>query len=135
MRISDWSSDVCSSDLVGDSDYSAVITKLKALNPDLIYFGGYHAELGLLLRQAREQGLQTQFMGPEGVANKDLVAIAGPAVEGLLVTLPADFTTLPGNEKVLENFKKANRSPDGPFPLTAYAAVQILVDRIRSEDS
>src|SRR3546814_8124707 len=94
MRISDWSSDVCSSDLVGDSDYSAVITKLKALNPDLIYFGGYHAELGLLLRQAREQGLKTQFMGPEGVANKDLVAIAGPAVEGLLVTLPADFTKL-----------------------------------------
>ncbi|NYT57801.1 high-affinity branched-chain amino acid ABC transporter substrate-binding protein [Alcaligenaceae bacterium] len=117
---------------VGDSDYSAVITKLKGLNPDLIYFGGYHAELGLLLRQAREQGLQTQFMGPEGVANKDLVAIAGPAVEGLLVTLPADFTKLPGNEKILENFKKANRSPDGAFTLTSYAAVQILVDSINA---
>src|SRR3546814_12169323 len=114
MRIRDWSSGVCSSDLtvailhdkqtygsgvatqvrdnltkggtdvplfeginVGDNDYSAVITKLKALDPDLIYFGGYHAELGLLLRQAREQGLQTQFMGPEGVSNKDLVALAG----------------------------------------------------------
>src|SRR5690554_284605 len=117
---------------VGDSDYSAVITKLKSLNPDLIYFGGYHAELGLLLRQAREQGLTTQFMGPEGVANKDLVAIAGPAVEGLLVTLPADFTKLPGNEKVLENFKKYKRSPDGAFTLTAYAAVQILVDSINA---
>lgn len=117
---------------VGDSDYAAVITKLKSLNPDLIYFGGYHAELGLLLRQAREQGLTTQFMGPEGVANKDLVAIAGPAVEGLLVTLPADFTKLPGNEKVLENFKKAKRSPDGAFTLTAYAAVQILADSINA---
>src|SRR5699024_9854343 len=90
---------------VGDSDYSAVITKLKSVGADLIYFGGYHAELGLLLRQAREQGLDTQFMGPEGVANDDLVAIAGPAVEGLLVTLPADFTKMPGNEKVLEHFK------------------------------
>lgn len=117
---------------VGDSDYSAVITKLKSLNPDLIYFGGYHAELGLLLRQAREQGLATQFMGPEGVANKDLVAIAGPAVEGLLVTLPSDFTKLPGNEKVLEHFKKYKRSPDGAFTLTAYAAVQILVDSINA---
>jgi branched-chain amino acid transport system substrate-binding protein len=117
---------------VGDSDYSAVITKLKSLNPDLIYFGGYHAELGLLLRQAREQGLKTQFMGPEGVANKDLVAIAGPAVEGLLVTLPSDFTKLPGNEKVLEHFKTYKRSPDGAFTLTAYAAVQILVDSINA---
>ncbi len=117
---------------VGDSDYSAVISKLKALGPDLIYFGGYHAELGLLLRQAREQGLDTQFMGPEGVANKDLVAIAGPAVDKLLVTLPADFTKMKGNEQILENFKKYNRSPDGAFTMTAYAAVQILADSINA---
>jgi branched-chain amino acid transport system substrate-binding protein len=117
---------------VGDSDYSAVITKLKSLSPELVYFGGYHAELGLLLRQAREQGMTTPFMGPEGVANNDLVAIAGPAVEGLLVTLPSDFTKLPGNEKVLEHFKTYKRSPDGAFTLTAYAAMQILEQSINA---
>lgn len=117
---------------VGDSDYSAVITKLKTINPDLIYFGGYHAELGLLLRQAREQDLQTQFMGPEGVANQDLVAIAGPAVKDLLVTLPADFTKLEGNKQILENFKTFNRDPNGAFTMTAYAAMQILVDSINA---
>ncbi len=117
---------------VGDNDYSAVITKLKSEDPDLIYFGGYHAELGLLLRQAREQGLETQFMGPEGVANDDLVAIAGPAVEGLLVTLPADFTKMEGNEKILEDFEKYDRSPNGAFNMPAYAAVQILVASIEA---
>lgn len=115
---------------VGDSDYSAVITKLKSINPDLVYFGGYHAELGLLLRQAREQDLNTQFMGPEGVANQDLVAIAGPSVAGLLVTLPADFTKLAGNETILEHFKTFNRNPNGAFTMPAYAAVQILVASI-----
>lgn len=117
---------------VGDSDYSAVITKLKSIDPDLIYFGGYHAELGLLLRQAREQNLQTQFMGPEGVANDDLVAIAGPTVKGLLVTLPADFTKLAGNEEILENFKTFKRNPNGAFNMPAYAAVQILVASINA---
>jgi branched-chain amino acid transport system substrate-binding protein len=117
---------------VGDSDYSAVISKLKALGPDLIYFGGYHPELGLLLRQAREQGLKTQFMGPEGVANKDLLAIAGPAVDHLLVTLPADFTKRKGNEHILEDFKKYKRSPDGAFTITSYAAVQVLADSINA---
>ena len=117
---------------VGDSDYSAVITKLKSTGSDLIYFGGYHAELGLLLRQAREQDLQTQFMGPEGVANDDLIAIAGPAAKDLLVTLPADFTKLAGNEKILENFKTYKRSPDGAFAMPAYAAVQILVESIKA---
>lgn len=117
---------------VGDSDYSAVITKLRGENPDLIYFGGYHAELGLLLRQAREQGVNTQFMGPEGVANQDLVAIAGDAVEGLLVTLPADFTKLEANKQIIENFNTYGRDPDGAFTIPAYAAVQILTQSIEA---
>lgn len=99
---------------VGDSDYSAIITKLKSAGVDLVYFGGYHPELGLLLRQSREQGLKVQFMGPEGTANQDLVAIAGPAIEGLLVTLPADFTKLPGNESIVKAFKDAKRDPTAP---------------------
>ena len=117
---------------VGDSDYSAVITKLKSAGVDLVYFGGYHPELGLLLRQSREQGLNVQFMGPEGTANQDLVAIAGPAIDGLLVTLPSDFTKLPGNEGVVKAFKDAKRDPDGAFQMPAYAAVQILADSINA---
>lgn len=117
---------------VGDSDYSAVITKLKSAGVDLVYFGGYHPELGLLLRQSREQGLDVQFMGPEGTANQDLVAIAGPAIEGLLVTLPADFTKMPGNEGIVQAFKDAKRDPDGAFQMPAYAAVQILAQSIEA---
>ncbi len=115
---------------VGDSDYSAIITKLKSAGVDFVYFGGYHPELGLLLRQAREQGLNVQFMGPEGTANQDLVAIAGPAIDGLLVTLPADFTKLPGNEAIVKAFQDAKRDPDGAFQMPAYAAVQVLADSI-----
>lgn len=115
---------------VGDSDYSAVITKLKSAGVDLVYFGGYHPELGLLLRQSREQGLKVQFMGPEATANQDLVAIAGPAIDGLLVTLPADFTKLPGNESIVKAFENAKRDPDGAFQMPAYAAVQILAASI-----
>src|SRR5690606_17975023 len=115
---------------VGDSDYSAVITKLKTAGVDLVYFGGYHTELGLLLRQSREQGLDVQFMGPEGTANQHLVAIAGPAIEGLLVTMPADFTKLPGKEGIVKAFHDAKRDPDGAFQMPAYAAVQILAKSI-----
>jgi len=115
---------------VGDSDYSAVITKLKSAGVDFVYFGGYHPELGLLLRQSREQGLNVQFMGPEGTANQDLVAIAGPAIDGLLVTLPSDFTKLPGNKDIVKAFRDAKRDPDGAFQMPAYAAVQVLAKSI-----
>lgn len=117
---------------VGDSDYSAIITKLKSQAPDLIYFGGYHPELGLLLRQAREQGLKVQFMGPEGTANQDLVAIAGPAIEGLLVTLPADFTKRPENASIVKAFHDAKRDPDGAFQMPAYTAVELIAAGIKA---
>ncbi|MCP5459801.1 MAG: ABC transporter substrate-binding protein, partial [Gammaproteobacteria bacterium] len=81
----------------GQTDFSALITKLKQANVDFVYYGGYHPELGLILRQSKEQGFDAGFMGPEGVGNKAISEIAGPASEGLLVTLPADFSTNPAN--------------------------------------
>lgn len=116
----------------GDSDYSAVITKIKSAGADFIYFGGYHPEAGLLLRQSAEQGLQEiGFMGPEGVGNPDINAIAGDAVEGLLVTLPADFTQDPDNVAVVKAFTDKNRDPGGAFQMTAYAATQAIAEGIK----
>ncbi len=114
----------------GDSDYSAVITKLKSSGADFVYYGGYHPEMGLLLRQGKEQGLESRFMGPEGVGNPDINAIAGDAVEGMLVTLPADFTQDAANADVVKAFKDKNRDPGGAFQLTAYAATQAIASGI-----
>jgi branched-chain amino acid transport system substrate-binding protein len=114
----------------GDSDDSAVITKLKSQGVDFVYFGGYHPEMGLLLRQAREQGLKAQFMGPEGVGNPDITAIAGPASEGMLVTLPADFSEDPANAAVVKAFKDKGRESNGAFQMPAYSAVKIIADGI-----
>lgn len=61
----------------GDKDFNALVTKLKRANVEFVYFGGYHPEMGLLLRQARQAGLNAKFMGPEGVGNKEVSAIAG----------------------------------------------------------
>lgn len=110
----------------GESDYSAVITKLKAQGVDVVYYGGYFPELGLLLRQAREQGLKAVFVGPEGAGNKNLNAIAGPAAEGLLITQPADFSADPANAAIKQAFLNKKRDPVGGFQMPAYAAMQVL---------
>ncbi len=115
----------------GDSDYSAVITKLKTLGADFVYYGGYHPELGLLLRQGAEQGLKAQFMGPEGAGNPDINAIAGAAVEGMLLTLPADFSKNPANAEVVKAFKDKKRDPSGAFQMTSYAATQAIAEGIK----
>src|SRR2546427_5964619 len=95
----------------GDSDYSAVITKLKSAGVDFVYYGGYHPEMGLLLRQASEQGLKVRMMGPEGVGNPEVNAIAGNAVEGMLVTLPADFSANRSEERRVGKECRSRWSP------------------------
>lgn len=115
----------------GDTNFSALITKMKKEGVDFVYYGGYHPELGLLLRQSRDQGFNATYMGPEGVGNKDISAIAGPASEGLLVTLPADFSTDPANAELVKAFKDKNQDPTGPFVMPAYAGVQIITDAIK----
>jgi len=119
----------------GDSDYSAVITKLKSNNVDFVYYGGYHPEMGLLLRQAHEQGVNAKFMGPEGVGNPDINAIAGDAVEGMLLTLPADFTQNPANAEIVKAFQAKKRNASGAFQLTAYAATQVIAEGIKGAGS
>lgn len=119
----------------GDSDYSAIITKLKSQGVDFVYFGGYHPEMGLLLRQSREQGVKVTFMGPEGVGNNDITAIAGPSSEGMLVTLPADFSQDPANAPVVKAFTDKKREYNGAFQMTAYTGVKVIADAINGAKS
>ncbi len=116
----------------GDKDFSALVAKLKRNKVDFVYYGGYHPELGLILRQSKELGLKAQFMGPEGVGNKDISAIAGEASEGLLVTLPPSFEKDPKNKGLVEAFAKKNQDPTGPFVMPAYAAVQVMADSMKA---
>lgn len=119
----------------GESDYSSILTRLRSEDVDFVYFGGYHPEMGLLLRQARELGFNATFMGPEGAGNPDINAIAGDAVEGMLLTLPADYASLEGNEAVVQAFKDQGRNPGGAFQMTAYAASQAIFKAIEETQS
>ncbi len=119
----------------GDSDYSSIITKLKSLGIDFIYFGGYHPEMGLLLRQAAEQGLKSRFMGPEGVGNHDINIIAGSYTEGMLLTLPTDFTKNFENKNLVKEFNDKKRNVHGVFQLTAYSALKVIADSIEQTKS
>lgn len=119
----------------GDKDFSSLIARLRQSGVDFAYFGGYHPELGLILRQAREQGLNITFMGPEGVGNSDISAIAGEAAEGMLVTLPKAFDEDPANAHLVEAFEERKQDPRGPFVFPSYAAVQVIADGIRLAES
>ncbi|MBA1262794.1 branched-chain amino acid ABC transporter substrate-binding protein [Stutzerimonas stutzeri] len=119
----------------GDKDFSSLIAKLRREGVDFVYYGGYHPEMGLLLRQSREKGLNVRFMGPEGVGNSEISAIAGPSSEGMLVTLPKSFDQDPRNQALVEAFKAKKQDPSGPFVFPSYAAVQVIAEGIEKAGS
>nr|WP_167367642.1 branched-chain amino acid ABC transporter substrate-binding protein [Methylobacterium pseudosasicola] len=109
----------------GEKDYSALVSKLKSATIDVVYFGGYHTEAGLILRQMRDQGLQAIVAGGDGITDKEFVQIAGPAAEGTLMTFPPDPRKNPNAQAVVAAFKAKGIDPEA-FTLYAYAAVQVL---------
>ncbi|PQQ29370.1 branched-chain amino acid ABC transporter substrate-binding protein [Photorhabdus hindustanensis] len=110
----------------GDKDFSALVARLKKENVDFVYFGGYYPEMGQILRQAKQSGLNIRFMGPEGVGNSSLSNIAGAASEGMLVTLPKRYDQVPVNKAIVEAIKGKKSDPTCPFVWTTYAALQSL---------
>lgn len=115
----------------GQKDFSPLISKMRQADVDFVYYGGYHPELGLILRQA-DGKLDARFMGPEGVGNADINTIAGEAAEGLYVTLPPAFDEEEKNKELIQAFKEKGEDPSGPFVLTSYAAVQVLAEAIEA---
>ncbi|PSJ42802.1 branched-chain amino acid ABC transporter substrate-binding protein [Zobellella taiwanensis] len=115
----------------GDKDFSALIAKLQREQVDFVYYGGYHPELGLILRQSAEKGFKARFMGPEGVGHKDITSIAGEASEGLLVTLPKKYDLEPANAPVVAAIQAKGEDPTGPFVWTSYAAVEAIAEGLK----
>ena len=61
----------------GEKDYSALVSKLKQADIDIIYFGGYHTEAGLIIRQMRDQGMDTILMGGDALITQEFWSITG----------------------------------------------------------
>lgn len=66
-----------------------MIIPVKAKNPDLVYFGGIYHQGGLLLKQMREKGVKSVFMGPDGLDSSELVKVAGDQIIGTYYTTVA----------------------------------------------
>ena len=118
------------------SDYKALMTKIKALGPDLIYFGGITQNNGgQLIKDARNVGMtpdKVKFMGPDGTFEQALIDAAGKDAEGYYAT----FGGVPGKELTgagktwYEAYKaKYNAEPEA-YAAYGYEAAMVVIDAI-----
>ncbi len=108
----------------GDKDFTAIVSRMKRENIDLVYVGGYHQESGLIVRQMRDQGMKTVLMAGDALADAEFASITGPAGEGTLFTFGPDPRNKPTAKSIVEKFKANNIDPEG-YTLYTYAAMQV----------
>ncbi len=117
-----------------EQDYTTILTKLKAAQPDFVFFTGYYGEAGLLLKQRKEMGWNVPFMGGDATNNPDLVKIAGKeAAAGfyfLTPPLPKDLPNEEAKSFVASFTNKYGAAPNSIYSLLAGDGFRVLVQAI-----
>jgi branched-chain amino acid transport system substrate-binding protein len=111
----------------GEKDYSSLVSRMKQAGITVMYVGGYHTESGLIIRQAKEQGMKATLIGGDALVTNEFWQIAGDAGTGTMMTFPADPRLRKTAADVVQEFKAKNIDPEG-YVLYTYAAVQVWAD-------
>jgi branched-chain amino acid transport system substrate-binding protein len=109
----------------GEKDFSALVAKIKGAKADLVYWGGLHTELGLIIRQMRDQGITAAAMGADGITSDEFAAIGGDGVIGTFMTFPPDPRNRPTAAEIVKRFQDKGFNPEA-YTLYSYAAVQLI---------
>ncbi|ASS96073.1 ABC transporter substrate-binding protein [Peribacillus simplex] len=121
-----------------DTDFRSTLTRLKSAKPDFIFLPGYYEEAGLIVKQARETGLDVPFMGGDGWDSPKLIEIAG--AKALNNTFITNHYSSGDPDKKIQNFVSAfkakykDKSPDA-FNALGYDTGYFLADAIKRAGS
>ncbi len=115
----------------GDKDFKTVLISIKEKKPELIYFGGIYPEAGLLVKEAKELGLNVPLMSGDGTIDPKFIEIAGPkAAEGTYLTFSPDAKKIPTAKKFVDDYEK-KFGELGPYSIYAYDAANIMFSAIK----
>ncbi|UCC88496.1 MAG: branched-chain amino acid ABC transporter substrate-binding protein [Anaerolineales bacterium] len=117
---------------VDQQDYTAELTKIKAENPDFIYFGGLTPSGIPIRKQMVKLGIEAQFNGTSGIKNESFNEALGPDAEGVICFLEgAPIDELPGGKAFLEKYEaEGYEEPPEAYGPFAYVAGHLIIDAI-----
>ena len=111
----------------GDSDFTAVLTKIKRVNPDAIYLGVYQPEGSKMIVQAKKLGITSTLISEDAVYHPKTLEVAGKEAEGMFFTFSYSEDT-PERKAFIETYKKKwNASAVGSYAYYAYDAGMMVL--------
>jgi len=114
-------------------DFKSLLTKIKALNPQAIFFGGNTSTGGgLIRRQMSDVGMAgVPFLGGDGISDAEFEKQAGTAANGSYFTVASpDVTKLPSAKAFVQAYQARFKSSVGPYSANAYTAAKIEIAAI-----
>lgn len=121
------------------TDFSAILTAIKAKNPDAIFFGGIDAVGGPMLRQMKQLGIQAKFMGGDGVCSEQMPVLSGEGLVDNMVICAEPGGIEEAQKKMMDDFRAAFRKKfNGNVQIYApyaYDATQMMITAMQKAGS
>lgn len=116
-----------------DNDFRTQLSKIKIRNPEIISYPGHYKESGLILKQAKELGIKSTFIGGDGSFAPELIKIAGNAAESSFYAMMAMGFGVSDTDinKFTERFKEKYGEEPSVYSAYAYDALMIIVEAIK----
>ncbi|VVM33481.1 Branched-chain amino acid ABC transporter2C amino acid-binding protein (TC 3.A.1.4.1), partial [Terribacillus sp. AE2B 122] len=112
---------------VGEKDFNGVLNQVSSADPDLVYFGGLYSEGGLLIKQARDNGIDAAFMGGDGLDSSTLVEIAGDTISNVYLTSVAGDSSA---TEFAKNYEEEYGAKPESFSIYGYDSAKVLMEGI-----
>jgi len=113
------------------TDFTAILTQIKAKKPDVVFFGGMDAVAGPMIRQMKQLGITAKFMGGDGICSGDLPKLAGGAMaDGQVVCAEAggvEGSQKAGMDKFRDDYKKKFGLDVQIYAPYVYDAMNVMV--------
>lgn len=117
------------------TDFMAILTSIKAKQPDVIFYGGMDSQSGPMVRQLRALGIKAAFLGGDGTQTLEFLKLAGKDAEGVTASSPGlPLANMPGGATFAEKFGRKYGRVQIYAPY-AYDATNVMVAAMRAADS
>ncbi|MEA3118840.1 MAG: branched-chain amino acid transport system substrate-binding protein [Paraburkholderia sp.] len=117
-------------------DFKSILTKLKGVNPDLIYYGGADSQAAPMVKQMKTLGIKAPLMGGEMVHTPTFISIAGDAANGTIASLAGlPLDKMPGGNDYVEKYKKRFNDDVQTYSPYAYDGAMAMFDAMKKANS
>ena len=117
------------------TEFRAILTNVKARQPDLVFFGGMDAQAGPMVAQMKSLAIKAKFLGGDGAQSQEFIKLAGAAAEGAVASSPGlPLDKMPGGKGFTERFtaKYGQIQIYAPY---AYDATMTLIEAMQRANS